>query len=201
MKASSTLGVYLKHSTRSAHQQLDQHPVLRPLVQPSLQLPDYRRALRALYPAQYQLEHAVCEALDRLQLHYPLLLRAPVLADDLLALDLDVPAHKASSTLTLPTPNVTGMGHLVGLLYVLEGSRLGSLVIARNIHRTLGLQMASEYFSVAKEANSWQHFWQFAEYYCPEAQWSAAAQAADDAFQLFAACLDAGQTTDSLTTA
>ena len=201
MKATCALGAYLKQSTRTAHQALDQHPLLRPLVQARLQPSDYRRALRALYPAQYHLEDTVRDGLDRLQLHYPLLLRAPLLADDLVALGLDIPAHEETLTLTPSMRNVTRIGHLVGLLYVLEGSQLGSRVIARNIHRTLGPQMASEYFSVAEEANSWQHFWQFAEQHCPEAQWSAAAQAADNAFQLFALCLDVAQTTDSFTTA
>jgi len=40
-----TLGEWLKRETRSDHAQVDQHPVLKPLLKRDLTLPDYTTAL------------------------------------------------------------------------------------------------------------------------------------------------------------
>ena len=195
MNNNAALGAYLKQATRAQHQHLDQHPRLFPLLQSGLQLSDYRSALTGLYMGQVALEDAIQTGLNHLQLRYPLVLRTPALRRDLCALNVPLPTLLPLS-IAKPLPLRT-LGQLVGALYVLEGAKLGSRVIARNVQRRLGLQVPSEFFtghdalagdcSVAK---SWSHFWTFSKSHCPQHQWSIAALAAQQAFQLFLTGLD-----------
>ena len=185
MKVTSALGSCLRQATRDAHHSLDSHSVLRPLVSSGLRREDYIQALLALYPAQCRIEEAIARGLHHLQLDYPLQPRAPALADDLTAMSQPLPNIDKTPMLTVCRP-----GQLIGLLYVLEGARLGSRIIARNVHRSLGDRVSSVYFSIAEEAESWDAFWQFAERHCPDAEQLAAVTAADAAFQLFLSGLD-----------
>lgn len=185
MKVTSALGACLRQATRDTHHSLDSHPVLRPLVSPGLTSEDYLQALLALYSAQCRLEEAIARGLYHLQLDYPLQPRAPALADDLTSMGQSLPTIDKTPMLTVCQP-----GQLIGLLYVLEGARLGSRVIARNVHRSLGDRVPSGYFSIAEEAENWNAFWQFAELHCPDAEQPAAMTAADAAFQLFLSGLD-----------
>ncbi|MGO5000250.1 biliverdin-producing heme oxygenase [Oceanisphaera sp. W20_SRM_FM3] len=163
MKNSAALGAYLKQATRSEHQQLDQHPRLSPLMHSALQLSDYQSALTGLYGGQVALEAAVQAGLDTLQLAYPLVLRSPALVRDLGALNvalpetnLDCPLHPR--TFQTSTLNIRTLGQLIGALYVLEGAKLGSRVIARNVQRRLGEQVAgqvpSEFFTGSEFSGS-----------------------------------------------
>ncbi|OIN04330.1 biliverdin-producing heme oxygenase [Oceanisphaera psychrotolerans] len=190
---STTLGAYLRQSTLDAHRNLDRHRVLRPLLKPGLRQEEYTGALLALYPAQCQLEEAIHRGLHRLQLDYPLLSRVSALAGDLTTLAQRLPVHDGTACLDVGRP-----GQLIGLLYVLEGAKLGSRVIAHNIHRTLGTQVPSRYFSVAQEEDNWRDFWRFAECHCTEEEWLSAASAANSAFRLFLSCLDAYQAADTV---
>jgi heme oxygenase (biliverdin-IX-beta and delta-forming) len=193
MKVTSALATCLRQATRDAHRRLDSHSVLRPLISPGLSHEEYKRALLALYPAQCRLEKSIVRGLDTLHQDYPMRYRAPSLADDLASMAQPLPALDETVTLEVCRP-----GQLIGLLYVLEGARLGSRIIAHNVHRTLGRQVPSRYFTVAQDDGSWSTFWQFSERYCPESEQMAAAVAADSAFRLFLSGLDASQVTDTV---
>lgn len=78
----------------------------------------------ALSPLELALERAGVEAWLQ---DWPRRARRAALARDLAAMDLPAPAIKA-----LPTPS-PAFG--AGLLYVLEGSRLGARVLARQVRR------------------------------------------------------------------
>ena len=212
MKNSVALGAYLKQATRTEHQQLDQHPRLSPLMHSALQLSDYQCALTGLYGGQVALEAAVQAGLERLELAYPLVLRSPALVRDLGALNVALPNLNCllhPRILQTSTLNIRTASQLIGALYVLEGAKLGGQVIARNVQRRLGGQVAgqvpSEFFtgpeSEAVEGQSsvnasWVQFWFFAEQHCPEHQWPLAALAAQQAFQLFLKSLNAPNSTD-----
>ncbi|GHA08996.1 biliverdin-producing heme oxygenase [Oceanisphaera arctica] len=193
MKVTSALAACLRQATRDAHRRLDSHSVLRPLISPRLSYEEYTMALLALYPAQCRLEEAVARGLHTQLLDYPLRPRAPALADDLVSMSQSLPVIVETVTLEVCRP-----GQLIGLLYVLEGARLGSRIIAHNVHRTLGKQVPSRYFTVAQDDDSWSAFWQFAERHCPEQEQMAAVSAASAAFQLFLSGLDECQTTAPL---
>ncbi|MBM7454692.1 heme oxygenase [Oceanisphaera litoralis] len=193
MKVTSALAACLRQATRDAHRRLDSHGVLRPLISPSLSYEEYQRALLALYPAQWRLEKSIARGLDALHQDYPMRPRAPALADDLAAMVQPLPALDETVMLEVCRP-----GQLIGLLYVLEGARLGSRIIAHNVHRTLGRQVPSRYFTVVQDDDSWSVFWQFAERYCSESEQMVAAVAADSAFRLFLSCLDTSHTTETV---
>ncbi len=193
MKVTSALATCLRQATHDAHRRLDSHSVLRPLISPGLSHEEYKRALLALYPAQYRLEKSIARGLDTLHQDYPIRPRAPALANDLASMAQPLPALDEMLTL-----EVCRSGQLIGLLYVLEGARLGSRIIAHNVHRTLGRQVPSTYFTVAQDEGSWSAFWQFAERHCPETEQVAAVVAAECAFRLFLSCLDASLATDTV---
>jgi heme oxygenase len=59
MSAATTLLERLRQATREQHQQLDRHPLLRPLIQPGIQPTQYLAALAALHGPTAYLEQQV----------------------------------------------------------------------------------------------------------------------------------------------
>ncbi|WP_107852559.1 biliverdin-producing heme oxygenase [Oceanimonas marisflavi] len=178
MNVNSPLAALLRQATREAHRQLDQHRLLRPLLDARLTHADYLAALSALYPGQRWLEQGVQAGLQTLGLHYPLQLRASMLAADLAQLHQPVsPGDEVYLAIANPA-------QLIGCLYVLEGARMGSRVIARQVRRTLGQSVPMRFFSAAEDTDAdWPRLWQFAEHHCSPALYQNAADAARTAFE------------------
>lgn len=129
-----TLGEWLKRETRSDHAQVDQHPVLKPLLKRDLTLPDYTTALSALYAPIVSLEEMLSKGLMAHGAHYPLTQRAALLRADIEQLGRQVrTANGAALPESIPS--------LVGMLYVLEGSRLGGAMLARQVKKAMGSQV------------------------------------------------------------
>lgn len=145
----------LRKRTQRDHHELDHHPVLRRLLTPGLDRHGYVEVLHALYRPQYFLEASVgagCRelGLDPGQLSVS---RAGDLARDLEALECPVP--DCSGETLLPAIDIS---MLVGQRYVLEGARKGSVVVARQLRRTLGPGMPMSYFDAAEPESNWQQF-------------------------------------------
>jgi heme oxygenase len=128
-----TLHTTLREAVWPAHQRVDHHPLLAPLVQDSVTRDQYLRALQALYqfhlPLQAQLEASTrritggCfEPADR-----PGWLR-----QDLTWLGA-APGPAGWQGL-----EITGPAHWAGVTYAVEGSTLGGRLIATRIARNLG---------------------------------------------------------------
>lgn len=113
----------LRQATRAAHHDLDHHPLLAPLVREGLSLAAYADALAGLHGIQAAAEQAAAAGLTGG--NYPWQPRLADLAADLAALG------RTPWPRTLPPPPCTAPGAVIGLMYVLEGSRLGARVIAR----------------------------------------------------------------------
>lgn len=139
------LALALRHATRAAHRALDHHPLLAPLVQPDLRLCDYVQALCALVAPLSALENIVSA------LAAPFPPRKEALLADIAALGAS-PLRLQASLPSFPTDD-----HRWGVLYVLEGSRLGSAVIASRLAVSLPTA-PRRFFSNADGARHWPRF-------------------------------------------
>lgn len=179
----------LRRRTRRAHQRLDHHPLLQRLVRPGLTRESYAAVLRALHRPHAELEAAVAAASARLGLAVgeaaPAPPRLPQLEADLQALGEAWPS--------LGHPNVPiadSLAALVGQRYVLDGSRLGGQVIARQVIERLGADAPRHFFADPDPEWHWQRFLVFAERHCPPDEIDCAVAAAQVAFADFLAHLD-----------
>jgi heme oxygenase len=179
--SNASLAAWLKRETREAHHRIDQHPALKPLIRRDLTLAEYTTALSALYAPVEGLEKVLSSGLVTLGVDYPLIQRAALLKADLHQLG----QRERVGGPTAPTPS--GLASLVGMLYVLEGSRLGGAMIARHVSHVLGGQVPLRFFSTYPlEADQWRAFWCFAECHCPPSTWPAVREGAQQAFTHFA---------------
>lgn len=115
----------LRQATRAAHHDLDHHPLLAPLVREGLSLATYADALAGLHGIQAAAEQAAAAGLN--DGSYPWQPRLADLTADLAALG------RTPWPRTPPPPQCSAPGSIIGLMYVLEGSRLGAQVIARQL--------------------------------------------------------------------
>lgn len=179
----------LRRRTRRAHQRLDHHSLLQRLVRPGLTRESYAAVLRALYRPQAELESAVAVAAARLGLAVgeasPASPRLPQLEFDLQALGEVLPSMGRNDVLIVDSPAA-----LVGQRYVLDGSRLGGQVIARQVVERLGADAPRHFFAASDPERHWQRFLAFAERHCPPDEFDRAVAAAQVAFADFLAHLD-----------
>lgn len=182
---------HLRQATRSEHHALDRHPRLARLLRPGLDPASYGDALLGLYPAQQSLEEAAVAAIRDLELDYRLRRRTDRLRDDLERLGLE-PPETATATMARPT----SLGGLIGLLYVLEGSRLGARLLVARVRDRLGADTPLGYFGNAAGDAIWPAFRRFVQVECvqlhdEEAEQEAAIGMARQAFARFSQSLDA----------
>ena len=179
-----TLSEWLRRETRGDHSRVDQHPVLKPLLKRDLTLSEYATALSALYAPIASLEEMLSRGLMAHGANYPLTQRAGLLKADIDQLGRQVKTPHGAS---LPE----SMACIVGMLYVLEGSRLGGAMIARQVESVMENQVPLRFFTTypLQEAQ-WADFWRFAECHCPPATWPAVLAGAQQAFMLFMQALE-----------
>ncbi|MGE4535201.1 biliverdin-producing heme oxygenase [Halomonas sp.] len=157
----------LRAATREHHHALDHHPELQRLVLPGLNRQGYASSLAAMRGPHAALEAAVWQGGQALGLTHTLSpRRVPRLRADLQLLGnepegeshpgSDRAGQDAAGADLYSFPTVTCPAQLLGLRYVLEGSRLGGEVLARAIRRALG-DDAPVTFLADGEAN---HHWQ-----------------------------------------
>lgn len=177
-----SLAQSLKQATLVDHHQVDHHAALRDLLRPEVTLAHYGAALACLYPAIAGLEQALSQATER-HLGYTLTLREPLLRRDLQQLNQPVlPAWRFAAPMNVY--------EWVGMLYVLEGSRLGGEVIARHTQRYLGERIPCRFFTQTPlTPAAWAGFWHFAEAACPADVWPLTIKGARYAFQEFTEAL------------
>lgn len=131
----------LKEQTRAHHQRLEQK---LGWLRPGFSRSDYAGMIELLWGYYAPLENHWA-ALPDLALALPDIDRrrkTPLLEGDLSVLGLD---RQAIARLPQCTrlPRCDSIAEALGCLYVLEGSTLGGQVIARHLHRTLGLHKAN----------------------------------------------------------
>lgn len=159
------LAEILKNETRSAHKQLDQHPLLVKLLQPNLSTETYTLILSGMYGIQFHCESTLDAAADKFIDHeyFHLPSRLPLLAEDLRQL------HSVSTATITNKQKLScnSIGAYVGMAYVLEGSALGGQHIARYLSKS-SPHFPTQFFSSQNMdcKNRWATFWEFANQYC-----------------------------------
>lgn len=170
----------LREATAQQHQAVEDLPALRALMDPALSLPAYVQVLRrhhAVLAGWEQCEAAWLRDCGDAQWRYQP--RTPLLAQDLHALQAAPPGSQ-------PLPPAAEASIRWGMLYVVEGSRLGGRVIARQLRQTLPeAASALSYFELGHaDPTAWRHFQQRLERALPTAPLQQAA--VDGARTMFA---------------
>ncbi|MES1147162.1 MAG: biliverdin-producing heme oxygenase [bacterium] len=122
--------------TKPLHDRLDNDPASLRIMSSDVTLAEYTALLQRTYGFMKPLEDLLFSApVDTLL--RPVLgvreKRAFALGDDLVALS------SAPTGLMSGLPTIERLGHAMGVVYVIEGSQMGGLVMAKQISRVLGL--------------------------------------------------------------
>ncbi|WP_369941957.1 biliverdin-producing heme oxygenase [Xanthomonas medicagonis] len=159
----ATVSRLLREATAQQHQAVERLPAMRALMHAALSVDDYIQVLRrhhAVLAGWERRESAWLHASGDADWRYQP--RAALLEQDLAALHAPPPAS------AVPPP-AHGNGGRWGMLYVVEGSRLGGRVIARHLRQTLvEATPALTYFELGHaEPASWRRFQQRLEQALP----------------------------------
>ncbi len=153
-KAAGNLLVELRQGTEVAHRRLEKHPLLRPLLAPTLSLEHYSRVIAAFTGFYETLEPRIMELALRIAVPgYRYEPRLPYLLEDRAVL------LPCAVTPGYAAPEFGRDDELVGALYVLEGATQGGRVIAPWVQQKLALteSAGARYFNLYRQ-NSWEGF-------------------------------------------
>ncbi|ODA66694.1 hypothetical protein A7A08_02462 [Methyloligella halotolerans] len=142
----------LRHATSGMHQAVDDRFAGMLRDRPA----GYGRFLAAIADALFPLEEALERAeIGRLWPDWPRHARTGALRADLSALNIP-------STPVQPVPELRGEAHQLGLLYVLEGSRLGGTIILRGLRKEFGAAQhpATRYLMHGEGEGLWARYLQ-----------------------------------------
>lgn len=162
LNSDTSLLQLLRRGTREAHGALESQPLVRGLLDPTLNLERYAQLLRAFAAFYRRLESQLVVALDDWHTRFPSAYRyqprLPLLQADLADLGCDSlpePGGAVPVSATIKT--------VPGVLYVLEGATQGGRVIAPRLHRALGVSghWGARYFNLHEQLDSWAHFRQW----------------------------------------
>jgi heme oxygenase len=159
---------HLKEETRSKHSDAEGHPFQGALAQGQLPFESYCRYLVYLYSLHLGFERMLADSAAAnpaiASVVKPELYQVPFLKEDLRALKLDMPASPQSPAvdafLRLPLFDAQPLS-LLGVLYVLLGSKHGAKFIAHNVKEAYKLNNGgSLYFDPygAEFRPLWQNF-------------------------------------------
>ena len=191
-EAPGPVRLLLRQRTHAAHTRLNHHPMLSGITQPGYPISRYKALIAAYQPLYAGLEQAIEDAIATCDLAFDYRVRRKL---PWLNRDLDFLTHTVQAT-PAPIPPITGLGELVGVLYVIEGSTLGGGLIARQIAEHLGLTACAggAFFHAygAETQTRWSDFCRFMETLGTDpGALTCAAQRAEDTFVLFHQALDA----------
>ena len=142
MSSENPLALQLRANTRHGHRLLDHHPLLAALVHGNVNLESYAQALASLYATHYALEKFILEHAKAVGWPEIFIPRSPALALDLAQLKKKpYPLQVSFPALTVDLPTV------VGVLYVLEGSRLGGQFLSQQLRLQLPAQTPFRFFA------------------------------------------------------
>jgi heme oxygenase (biliverdin-IX-beta and delta-forming) len=122
----------LKESTQDAHATLERE---LDLLNPAIRLPDYCSLLVQFYAYYMPLEASLQRTADRRLMAERW--KCAALADDLRALGLS--STELRSIAPASVPPLRSVADAVGAMYVVEGSTLGGMILARHFSARFGL--------------------------------------------------------------
>ena len=178
---SHKLLVALRERTHTLHHELDHHPMMALLLQPQVEASAYANTLAWLYPLQAAFEQ---QLVHNMPLRIPMLAlapRLPALEQDLQQLNTAPQQLPEAVLAEFSVANVPTVGTIAGMLYVLNGARLGSAHIARRLQQT-SPDLPCQYFAQANGAMHWPQTLDVLEN-LPMSEYSDCQQAAEQVFR------------------
>ena len=157
---STELRIRLRDATAPLHSQLNQQSLLAALLSKDFPLGHYQQLLGTYYSLYDQLEVDIKRYISQqpIAFDYQPRYKAPLLLKDLTYWQLQPSALGCQ----VARPEITNLGQLLGILYVLEGSTLGASFIAKHLQQSYGYtpSAGSAFFSGYGEhtQNYWQSF-------------------------------------------
>ncbi len=135
----SALRWRLRAATATTHERMHAHPGFEAAAAGTIELSDYRRLLVRLYGFHRPFEEIARSATEAFKIDLDMNARArsALLLADLQAIGFD-PNARATLPFWRPSVRLVSKGALLGALYVLEGSTLGGLQIARALKNRVG---------------------------------------------------------------
>ncbi len=129
----------LRVATAATHERMHAHAGFEAAAAGTIEASDYRRLLVRLYGFHRPFEDIARSAADlfRIDLDMGARARSPLLLADLQTIGFD-PNATAILPLWRPSIRLVSKGSLLGALYVLEGSTLGGVQIARALKHRVG---------------------------------------------------------------
>jgi heme oxygenase len=137
--------------TKPIHDRLDGDPDSVRAIQPTATRDDFVHLLKRTYGFVKPVEEALVAQNKILAPVFKFETRAEIVLEDLRVLGVRVAGLPVMSS----TPTIQTVGHAMGVAYVLEGSKMGGLVIAKQVSRFSGIEsrffLPGEPKSVVKE--------------------------------------------------
>lgn len=180
---------YLKNNTAAIHEKVEADNLAKYIMDHSISVEQYGELLYANYKAYATIDtiliankqnysEAIREFIDQS--------KTKALREDLLQLSFDDYERKSISSVE----NQKSEAYGVGLLYVIEGSMLGGLLMAKNLPKCAHLKHLNNHYFFGKEATDVLPRW---KYFCTaidalpydEVEKKKALQGATDAFAIF----------------
>ena len=129
----------LRAATATTHERMHAHAGFEAAAAGTIEVSDYRRLLVRLYGFHRPFEDVARSAVDvfGIDLDMSARARSPLLLADLQTIGFD-PNAAATLPLWRPSVRLVSKGSLLGALYVLEGSTLGGVQIARALKDRVG---------------------------------------------------------------
>ncbi|MCP4595487.1 biliverdin-producing heme oxygenase [Neptuniibacter sp.] len=156
----------LRSSTKALHQQLDSLEALLPLKGKGLNRDTYKTALIHMYSPHAFLEQKVARSIQKLDLDYDYQQRANLFRENLIALGADITVFSSEDRLAAHVDQVCSIPEIIGYLYLLEGSKLGSDYIARRLAKSALWEAEFSAFSCcADQRSEWDKYWLFVNNY------------------------------------
>jgi heme oxygenase len=163
------IALRLRQAIENLHDRIERLPLAAAMASGRIAAPDYLRLLSQLYHLHGGLEEVLAGRAGLSWIYDPAAMtRQPIILADLTALGLKTPYPALPVTRHLINLfwdwSASRELALVGALYVLEGSRMGSMMLARPLAAGLGVQprpgQGLDYHiqGLAERPASWQRF-------------------------------------------
>lgn len=149
----------LRQETAESHQNLEDNPLSRAILSPSVSLNDYQTYLAALFGLTIACEDEIFPAISHVITDLADRYKSRLIIDDLLATGL---SEAEVDALPVYRFEFSTIAEALGIMYVLEGSTLGGKILYRHIHEVLGLtpENGASYFwgYGPQTGNLWKSF-------------------------------------------
>ncbi len=133
--------LHLKQATQSRHEALERNAYPAALMSADLNRERYLDILQRFYGFILPVEEQVYPWLAKLLAPVSRFQRADLLRLDLIALGMSQENIPGLPQITI-LPEIKSIAAAFGMVYVLEGSKLGGQFISRHVHQVLGLSPA-----------------------------------------------------------